>query len=39
MIKVIIGIFIAIGILDILLILGCAKLEKMRGKNDERHNI
>lgn len=30
----IIGIFIAIGILDVLLIVGSAKLERMREKNE-----
>ena len=34
---VFIGLFIAIGILDALLIMGCAKLERMREKN-ERSN-
>lgn len=35
-----IGLFIAIGILDVLLIMGCAKLERMREKNerDNREN-
>ena len=32
-----IAIFIAIGILDVLLVMGCAKLERMREEN-ERSN-
>ena len=32
-----IGLFIAIGILDVLLIMGCAKLERTREEN-ERNN-
>ena len=36
MIKLIaIAVFVGIGILDVLLILGCAKLERMRGEDDE----
>lgn len=29
-----IGLFVAVGILDVLLILGCAKLERIREKNE-----
>ena len=29
-----IGLFIAIGILDVLLVMGCAKLERMREENE-----
>lgn len=33
---IVITILVAIAILDVLLILGCAKLEKMRGEDDEQ---
>ena len=31
-----IGLFVAVGILDVLLILGCAKLERMREEREKR---
>ncbi len=40
MIKYIaIAVFVGIGILDMLLILGCAKLERMKGADDDIDNV
>ena len=33
-----IGLFIVVGIFDVLLIMGCAKLERMREKNERSDN-
>lgn len=36
--ALVIGIFIEIGILDVLLVIGCANMERMRERNERSNN-